>query len=179
MRDSVPGPWDRDLSWRQILSQLSHPGAPGNSFTFRRPLWTQGNIYFFFSLDFPSTPLSWQQIILDLASLLWKLCYCFLSKSKYVVSQDICHIWNCIFPDVLFLCFILFPDVLFLKFVWVWFGYCLFVCAYGGGGMRLFGMGVFWYREFVIISFRYCRGQNICWCVKCRLVSDKPFYLWT
>ena len=28
MQGSVPGPWDHDLSWRQTLNQLSHPGAP-------------------------------------------------------------------------------------------------------------------------------------------------------
>ena len=28
MRGSIPGPWDRDLSQRQMLNQLSHPGAP-------------------------------------------------------------------------------------------------------------------------------------------------------
>ena len=27
MQDSIPGPWDHDLSWRQILNRLSHPGA--------------------------------------------------------------------------------------------------------------------------------------------------------
>ena len=25
---SIPGPQDHDLSWRQTLNQLSHPGAP-------------------------------------------------------------------------------------------------------------------------------------------------------
>jgi len=30
--DSVPGPWGHDLSWRQTLDQLSHPGAPIVSF---------------------------------------------------------------------------------------------------------------------------------------------------
>ena len=24
--DSIPGPWDHDLSQRQMLNQLSHPG---------------------------------------------------------------------------------------------------------------------------------------------------------
>jgi len=28
MRDLIPGPWDHDLSRRQTLNQLSHPGAP-------------------------------------------------------------------------------------------------------------------------------------------------------
>ena len=23
----IPGPWDHDLSWRQMLNRLSHPGA--------------------------------------------------------------------------------------------------------------------------------------------------------
>ena len=27
-QDSIPGPWDHDLSWRQMLNQLSHPGPP-------------------------------------------------------------------------------------------------------------------------------------------------------
>ena len=27
MRDSIPGPWDHDLSRRQTLNHLSHPGA--------------------------------------------------------------------------------------------------------------------------------------------------------
>ena len=28
MRDSIPGSWDRDLSQRQTLNRLSHPGVP-------------------------------------------------------------------------------------------------------------------------------------------------------
>lgn len=28
MRGSVPGPWDHDLSQRQMLIQVSHPGPP-------------------------------------------------------------------------------------------------------------------------------------------------------
>ena len=28
MWGSVPGPWDHDLSWRQMLNLLRHPGAP-------------------------------------------------------------------------------------------------------------------------------------------------------
>ena len=28
MRGSIPGPWDHDLSRRQKLNPLSHPGAP-------------------------------------------------------------------------------------------------------------------------------------------------------
>uniref|UniRef100_A0A452VL31 SCAN box domain-containing protein n=1 Tax=Ursus maritimus TaxID=29073 RepID=A0A452VL31_URSMA len=31
MQDSIPGPWDHDLSRRQTLHRLSHPGAPRNS----------------------------------------------------------------------------------------------------------------------------------------------------
>ena len=31
---SMPGPWDQDLSWRQVLSQLSHPGTPILCFFF-------------------------------------------------------------------------------------------------------------------------------------------------
>ena len=27
----IPGPWDHDLSWRQLLNWLSYPGAPGIS----------------------------------------------------------------------------------------------------------------------------------------------------
>ena len=27
-RDSIPGPWDQDLSGRQTLNGLSHPGVP-------------------------------------------------------------------------------------------------------------------------------------------------------
>ena len=27
-RDSIPGPWDRDLSRGQLLNQLSHPRTP-------------------------------------------------------------------------------------------------------------------------------------------------------
>ena len=27
-QDSIPGPWDHDLSRRQMLNRLSHPGAP-------------------------------------------------------------------------------------------------------------------------------------------------------
>jgi len=27
MRDSIPGHWDHDLSRRQMLNHLSHPGA--------------------------------------------------------------------------------------------------------------------------------------------------------
>ena len=26
--DSVPGPWDHDLSWKQMLNLLSHPDTP-------------------------------------------------------------------------------------------------------------------------------------------------------
>ena len=29
---SIPGPWDHDLSWRQTLNPLSHPGAPCSFF---------------------------------------------------------------------------------------------------------------------------------------------------
>ena len=29
MRDFIPGPWDHDLSRRQRLNPLNHPGAPG------------------------------------------------------------------------------------------------------------------------------------------------------
>ena len=32
MYGSIPGPWDHDLSWRQTLNQLSHPGTPPNAF---------------------------------------------------------------------------------------------------------------------------------------------------
>ena len=28
MRDSIPGPWNHDLSQRQTLNSLCHPGAP-------------------------------------------------------------------------------------------------------------------------------------------------------
>ena len=28
MRGLIPGPWDHDLSQRQMLNHLSHPGAP-------------------------------------------------------------------------------------------------------------------------------------------------------
>ena len=28
MQASIPGPWDHDLSQRQMLNQLIHPGAP-------------------------------------------------------------------------------------------------------------------------------------------------------
>jgi len=30
MQDSIPGPRDHDLSGRQMLNQLSHPGVPVN-----------------------------------------------------------------------------------------------------------------------------------------------------
>ena len=29
-QDSTPQPWDHDLSWRQTLNPLSHPGAPAS-----------------------------------------------------------------------------------------------------------------------------------------------------
>ena len=32
MRDLIPGPWDHDLSWRQQLNPLSHPGAQSSTF---------------------------------------------------------------------------------------------------------------------------------------------------
>jgi len=32
MWDSIPGPWDHDLSRRQTLSRLSHPGTPTEGF---------------------------------------------------------------------------------------------------------------------------------------------------
>ena len=28
MQDSIPGLWDHDLSWSQLLNQMSHPGTP-------------------------------------------------------------------------------------------------------------------------------------------------------
>ena len=28
MRGSIPGTWNHELSWRQMLNQMSHPGAP-------------------------------------------------------------------------------------------------------------------------------------------------------
>ena len=31
MWDSIPGPWNHDLSWRQMLNWLSHPGVPANT----------------------------------------------------------------------------------------------------------------------------------------------------
>ena len=31
MRGLIPGSWDHDLSQRQMLNHLSHPGAPGLS----------------------------------------------------------------------------------------------------------------------------------------------------
>ena len=34
MLDSIPGPWDHDLSWRQAPKWLSHPGAPLLSFLY-------------------------------------------------------------------------------------------------------------------------------------------------
>ena len=34
MWDLIPGPWDHDLSQRQMLNQLSHPGAPIHALTF-------------------------------------------------------------------------------------------------------------------------------------------------
>lgn len=34
MHGWVPGPWDRDQSWRQRLNSMSHPGAPGEGFLF-------------------------------------------------------------------------------------------------------------------------------------------------
>ena len=38
---SIPGPWDHDLSQRQMLNQLSHPGAPSvNSLSLREFLTT-------------------------------------------------------------------------------------------------------------------------------------------
>ena len=27
IQNSIPGPWDQDLGWKQMLNQLSHPGA--------------------------------------------------------------------------------------------------------------------------------------------------------
>ena len=32
---SIPGLWDHDLSWRQMLNQLSHPGSPHQEFKKR------------------------------------------------------------------------------------------------------------------------------------------------
>ena len=34
---SIPGPWDHDLSWRQTLNGLSHPGTPRNTFYIMTP----------------------------------------------------------------------------------------------------------------------------------------------
>ena len=33
----IPGPWDHDLSRRQLLNQLSHPGAPIGVFPTEAP----------------------------------------------------------------------------------------------------------------------------------------------
>ena len=32
LQDSIPGPWDQDLSQRQMLNQLGHPGTLVPSF---------------------------------------------------------------------------------------------------------------------------------------------------
>ena len=45
MWDSIPGPWDHDLSQRQMLNQLSHPGTPrggGSIETTETPKPTNG-----------------------------------------------------------------------------------------------------------------------------------------
>ena len=34
MQDSILGPWDYDLSQRQMLNQLSHPGAAFKEFMY-------------------------------------------------------------------------------------------------------------------------------------------------
>ena len=36
---SIAGPWDHDLSQRQMLNELSHPGLPRNSFNKVLLLW--------------------------------------------------------------------------------------------------------------------------------------------
>ena len=37
------GPWDHDLSWRQMLNPLSDPGAPVSSFLFLIPIHCQNS----------------------------------------------------------------------------------------------------------------------------------------
>ena len=40
---SIPGPWDHDLSQRQMLNRLSHPGTPRLSFLYSQHLHTSSN----------------------------------------------------------------------------------------------------------------------------------------
>jgi len=35
----IPGPWDHDLSQRQTLNQLSHPGVPDGVFSQLSESW--------------------------------------------------------------------------------------------------------------------------------------------
>ena len=42
----IPGPWDHNLSWRQLLNLLSHPGAPTGFWCLYFPI----NVMYFFTL---------------------------------------------------------------------------------------------------------------------------------
>ena len=39
MQGLIPGPWDHNLSWRQMPNQLSHPGAPNCVYLFDLWCW--------------------------------------------------------------------------------------------------------------------------------------------
>ena len=59
MRDSIPGPRDQELSQRQTLNQLSHPGVPLNSFLYKKSqVFRQG------SMEVAETARGWSVSIL-------------------------------------------------------------------------------------------------------------------
>jgi len=47
LRDLIPGPWDHDLSQRQALNHLSHPGVQGKTFSLAQSVmanwWVNGS----------------------------------------------------------------------------------------------------------------------------------------
>ena len=45
MQDSILGPWDYDLSQRQMLNQLSHPGAPVCVYFFQWFMYLRNSVH--------------------------------------------------------------------------------------------------------------------------------------
>ena len=55
MWDSIPGPWDHDLSRRQVLNHLNHPGAPQENIikTGTNQIWPSGQSLLTLALNRP------------------------------------------------------------------------------------------------------------------------------
>lgn len=60
MWGSVSGPWDRDLSWSQILKQLSHPGAPLAHQIYALMILGMEKEKEYISLEITLIPILWQ-----------------------------------------------------------------------------------------------------------------------